>query len=104
MSVNKVILKGRLGGDPEINGTATKLSLATSYSYKKESGEKVENTAWHKCVAFGRLGEVISKHFKKGDEIYIEGRIDYHEHEGKYYTNIIISEFDFCGPKQDAPF
>lgn len=114
MSVNKVIIKGRLGKDPETTNGVVKFSVATSEKYEK-NGEKVEKTQWHNIVAFGKLGEILSKYFKKGDEIFIVGKIEYNEHEGKYYTSIIANEFDFVGSngktasettvnQDDAPF
>ena len=111
MSLNKSFLKGRLGGDPETKNTVVTFSIATDDGYKDKDGNKVENTNWHRCTAFGKTGEIIAKWFKKGDEILVIGRIDYREYEGKYYTSIIVSEFDFVGsskqsegqPKQTAP-
>jgi len=98
MSVNKVILKGRLGNDPENNSGVVKFSVATSEKYtKKDTGEKVEKTQWHNIVAFSKLGEILQKYFKKGDEIFLIGKINYNEHEGKYYTSIVVDEFDFVG-------
>lgn len=109
MSLNKAILKGRLGGDPEVKNSVVNFSIATDDGYKDKDGNKVENTNWHRCTAFGKTGEIIAKWFKKGDEILVIGRIDYREYDGKYYTNIIVSEFDFVSskqsegqPKQDA--
>ena len=97
MKNNFVYLKGRLGKDPEnINGVV-KFSMATSQKYKSKEGEQVEKTQWHNCVAFKKTGEIIEKFFKKGDEIIIEGAIEYNEHEGKYYTSIKVASFDFCG-------
>jgi len=104
MSVNKAIIKGRLGGDPENRNGAVNFSVATDDGYKDKSGNKVENTNWHRVTAFGKHDEIIETWFKKGDEIFIMGRIDYREHEGKFYTSIIASEFDFVGPaKKQEP-
>lgn len=102
MSINKIIIKGRLGADPENRSGAVNLSIATDDGYKDKHGNKVEVTNWHRATAFGKLAEVIEKWFKKGDEIFIIGRIQYREHEGKYYTNIIINEFDFVGSRQES--
>lgn len=102
MSVNKAIIKGRLGTDPENRSGVVNLSIATDDGYKDKDGNKVEVTNWHRATAFGKLAEVIEKWFKKGDEIFIVGRIQYREHEGKYYTNIIINEFDFVGSRQES--
>jgi len=79
--VNKVILIGNLGQDPEVrytpNNTAVaNLSLATSESWKdKNTGEQMERTEWHKVVFFGRMGEVAGEYLKKGSKIYVEGKL-----------------------------
>lgn len=97
MSINKIIIKGRLGGDPENRSGVVNFSVATDDGYKDKDGNKVENTNWHRVTAFGKLGEILEKWVKKGDEVIIIGRVQYREHEGKYYTNIIANEFDFVG-------
>ena len=79
--VNKVILVGNLGQDPEVrytpNGKAvTGLSLATSESWRdKQSGENRENTEWHRVVLFGKLAEVAGEYLRKGSQVYIEGHL-----------------------------
>lgn len=101
MSVNKVILKGRLGDDPGLSNGTVRFSLATDEGYKDKQGNKVEKTAWHSIVAFGKLGEIFEKHLKKGDEVLIIGKLDYYKtDEGKYYTSIIADEFDFVSNKK----
>ena len=80
MSVNKVMLVGRLGQDPDVrympNETAVcNFSLATSRRYKNKDGERVENTEWHRVVMFGKLAEIAKEYVKKGSQIYIEGRL-----------------------------
>ena len=102
MKLNKAILGGRLGGDPETNNGATQFSIATDDSYKGSDGTKIEQTNWHRCVAFGKLGEIIEKYCKKGDEIIVQGAIKYREHEGKWYTSIMVSDFTFVSsPKRN---
>jgi single-strand DNA-binding protein len=101
MSVNKVILKGRIGKDLESITGGVKFSVATDEGYTKD-GNKVEKTAWHNVVAFGKLGEILQKYFSKGSEILIVGKLDYTEKDGKYYTSIIASEFDFVGSSKQA--
>jgi len=96
MSVNKVILKGRIGKDLETINGGVKFSIATDESYNKD-GNKVEKTAWHNIVAFGKLAEILNKYFSKGSEIFIVGKLEYTEKDGKYYTSIIANEFDFVG-------
>lgn len=97
--MNKIILKGRLGKDPENYNGVVKFSVATDDGYMKD-GNKIDKTNWHNIVAFGKVGEVISNHFKKGDEIIVVGRVEYNEHDGKYYTSVVLSEFEFCGSRQ----
>ena len=79
-TVNRVILVGRLGKDPEVrstpNGTSvTKFSLATDEKFTDRSGEKQERTEWHNIVAWGKLGEICGQYLKKGKLVYIEGSI-----------------------------
>ena len=95
MSVNKVILKGHLGMDPENNKGTVKFSIATDDGYKNKEGEKIENTNWHNIVAFGKLGEILEKYLKKGNEVVIIGRLQYNIYEDKRYTQIIADSFDF---------
>jgi len=78
--VNKVILIGRLGADPEIRFTpdgtmVANLRLATDESYKNKDGEKVQKTEWHRIVAFRKLAEICQSYLTKGKQIYIEGRL-----------------------------
>lgn len=101
--INKVILLGLLGQDPEVRYTAsgtcvTTFSIATNEQYKdKRTGEKVEKAVWHNCVGFAKTGEIIGEYFKKGMKVYIEGSIDHqkYEKEGetKYITKIIVKDF-----------
>ena len=80
-SVNKVILVGNVGKDPEIRsfqsgGRVAKFSLATSENWKdKATGERKEKTEWHNIVAWGKIGEICAQYLKKGGQVYIEGRI-----------------------------
>ncbi len=101
--VNKVILIGNLGADPEVRympsgGAVTNLSLATSESWKdKTSGERVEKTEWHRVVLFNRLAEVAGEYLKKGGKVYIEGSIrtrKWQDQNGqdRYTTEIVGSE------------
>lgn len=100
--VNKVILVGRLGRDPEMTYTPSgmavcKFSLATSK--KKKDGPEV--TAWHRCTAFGKTGEVIGQYLSKGRELFVEGEIQYGQYEKdgitRYTTDIIVNQFSFIG-------
>ncbi len=109
MSVNKVILVGRLGKDPETrymtNGEAvTNVTLATSENWKDKNGEKQEKTEWHSLVFYRRLAEVAGEYLKKGSQIYVEGKIQtrkWQDKEGKdrYTTEIIVNEMQMLGSK-----
>ncbi len=108
-SVNKVILVGNLGRDPEVkympSGDAVaNVALATSSKYKNKAGELVEETEWHRVTFFGRQAEVVGEYLKKGKSIYIEGRLKtrkYTDKDGveKYATDIIASEMQMLGGK-----
>jgi single-strand DNA-binding protein len=106
--VNKVILIGNLGADPETRYTAggsaiTTVSLATSESWKdKQTGEAKERTEWHRVKFFGRLAEIAGEYLKKGKQVYIEGSIrtdKYTDKEGieRYATDIIANEMHMLG-------
>ena len=120
-SINKVILIGRLGKDPEIRSTQdgskiANLSLATSESWKTKSGERQEKTEWHKVVCFNdRTTDVIEKYCKKGGNVYVEGAIQTRkwtdkDGQDRYSTEIVIGRFngsltllDSKGSGSDAP-
>ena len=105
--VNKVILVGHLGRDPELrytqNGQAVaNFSLATSESYSKRDGEREERTEWHRIVAWGRLAEICGEYLSKGRQIYIEGRIqtrEWEDREGekRRTTEIVAREMQMLG-------
>ena len=109
MSVNKVILVGRLGKDPEQrfmpNGEAvTNATLATSENWKDKSGEKQEKTEWHNLTFYRRLAEIAGEFLKKGSMIYVEGKLatrKWQDKEGKdrYTTDIIVGEMQMLGGK-----
>jgi single-strand DNA-binding protein len=107
--INKVILIGNLGRDPEVsytpNGLAVaKFSIATSDSWKdKKSGEMQERTEWHRITAFGKLGEICGEYLSKGKQVYIEGRLQTSswEKDGitRYSTDIIANDMKMLGAK-----
>ena len=107
MSVNKVILVGRLGRDPEEFTTTTgkvvsTFSLATDRKYTNEKGEKVEETEWHSCAAYGKVAEVINKYLKKGRQVYLEGFLRTREFTGKdgvkrWKTEVIVNTMQMIG-------
>jgi single-strand DNA-binding protein len=107
-SINKVILIGRLGKDPEIrfmpNGEGVaNFSIATSESWKDKAGEKQEKTEWHNCVAYRKLAEIIGEYLKKGSELYIEGKLTTEKYakDGvtRYATKIIVNDMKMLGGK-----
>ena len=105
--VNKVILVGTLGKDPEVRysqaGAAlTSVSIATNESWKDKNGEKQERTEWHRVKFFGRLAEIAGEYLKKGGQVYIEGSLrteKYTDKQGveKYSTDIIANEMQMLG-------
>jgi single-strand DNA-binding protein len=105
--VNKVILVGNLGADPEIRHTPSgttvaNMRIATSEVFSNKSGEREQRTEWHRVVAFGRLAEIIGQYLKKGRQIYIEGRIRTREWEDqggnkRYTTEIIANQMVMLG-------
>jgi single-strand DNA-binding protein len=112
MSVNKVILVGRLGKDPETrympNGEAvTNATLATSENWKDKSGEKQEKTEWHNLTFYRRLAEIAGEFLKKGSMIYVEGKLatrKWQDKEGKdrYTTDIIVNEMQMLSSKSGS--
>ncbi|MGD2113054.1 MAG: single-stranded DNA-binding protein [Gammaproteobacteria bacterium] len=106
--VNKVILVGNLGSDPEVRYTAggdavANLSVATAESWRdKQSGEKQERTEWHRVVMFRRLGEIAAEYLKKGSQVYIEGRLQTRKWQDKngndrYTTEIVANDMQMLG-------
>jgi single-strand DNA-binding protein len=110
-SLNKVTLIGNLGGDPEVRSTTggsrvAQFSLATSRSWNSASGDKQEKTEWHRCVLWNtkgaQLADVAEKYLKKGDKVYVEGRIEYRqwtdkEGQTRYTTEINVRELIMLG-------
>ena len=106
--VNKVILVGNLGRDPEIKYTASgaaiaNITIATSESWNdKQTGEKVEKTEWHRVVAFQRLAEIMGEYLKKGSQVYIEGKLQtrkWQDQSGadRYSTEVVASDMQMLG-------
>jgi len=99
--INKAILIGNLGADPEVRYTqdgkaVANFRMATTETWKKQDGSKDEHTEWHRVVAFGRLGEICGQYLSKGSKVYIEGRIQTREWEKdgvkRYTTEILARE------------
>jgi single-strand DNA-binding protein len=109
--INKVILIGRLGRDPEIRYTpdgraVANFSIATSEEWRdKDSGEKKERTEWHRIVVFGKMGEICGQYLSKGRQVYLEGRIQTRswEKDGvtRYTTEIVAGDVQFLGSRND---
>lgn len=112
-SVNKVILVGNLGKDPEVKFTPSgvpvaKFSLATNERYKDKGGEWQDRTEWHNIVAWQRLAEIVGEYVKKGSKIYIEGRLqtssweDKQSGEKKYRTEVVASDLVLLGGRGEG--
>ena len=111
--INKAIIVGNLGRDPEVRYTANgnaiaNITVATTESWKdKQSGERQEKTEWHRVVFFGRLAEVAGEYLKKGAQVYIEGRLQTRKWEDKsgqerYTTEIVANEMQMLGSRGDG--
>lgn len=105
--VNKVIILGNLGQDPDVKFTPSgsavvNLTLATSESWKdKNTGEKQDRTEWHRCVGWGKTAEIIGEYVKKGDQLFVEGKLQTKKYQKNgvdhYSTEIVIDKFQFIG-------
>ena len=109
-SVNKVILIGNLGRDPETRympdgGAITNISLATTETWKDKNGDKQEKTEWHRVAFFGKLAEIAGEYLKKGSQCYVEGRLQtrkWQDKDGqdKYTTEIVADRMQMLGSRQ----
>jgi single-strand DNA-binding protein len=109
-SVNKVILVGNLGRDPETRyapdgGAITNVSIATTETWKDKNGEKQEKTEWHRVVFFSKLAEIAGEYLKKGSQVYVEGRLQtrkWQDKDGqdKYSTEIVADRMQMLGSRQ----
>jgi single-strand DNA-binding protein len=106
-SLNKVMLIGNLGSDPEVRTTPSgtkvaKLSLATNRAFQDRSGQQQEKTEWHRLTFFGRLADIVEQYVTKGDRLYVEGRIEYSQTQDdqggtRYWTDIVVNEMVMLG-------
>lgn len=106
-SLNKVLLIGNIGAEPEIKTTGggtkyAKVSLATNRTFKDRSGQQQEKTEWHRLTFWDRLAELVEQYVHKGDRIYVEGRLEYSQTEDqqgqqRYWTDIIVQEMVLLG-------
>jgi single-strand DNA-binding protein len=109
-SVNKVIIIGNLGRDPETRympegGAITNISVATTETWKDKNGEKQEKTEWHRVAFFGKLAEIAGEYLKKGSQVYVEGRLQtrkWQDKDGvdKYTTEIVANAMQMLGSRQ----
>ena len=109
-SVNKVILIGNLGRDPETRympdgGAITNVSIATTETWKDKNGDKQEKTEWHRVAFFGKLAEIAGEYLKKGSQVYVEGRLQtrkWQDKDGndKYTTEIVADRMQMLGSRQ----
>ena len=111
--INKALLIGNLGADPEVRYTAggsavANVRLATAESWRdKDSGEQQERTEWHRVVFFGRLAEIVGEYLRKGSQVYVEGRIQtrkWQDRDGndRYSTEIVANEMQMLGGRSDG--
>ena len=110
--INKVILVGNLGNDPEVKYTqsgmaVTRVSLATTSVRKDREGNQQERTEWHRVVFFGKLGEIAGEYLRKGSSVYVEGSIRYDKYTGqdgqeRYTTDIVADEMQMLGGRGDG--
>ena len=111
--VNKVILIGRLGGDPEVRyttngGAVANFNMATNESWVDKSGQKQERTEWHRVIAWGKLGELCGQYLAKGRQAYVEGKLQtrqWTDKEGakRYTTEVVALNVQFLGSPGDRP-
>lgn len=112
-SLNKVMLIGNVGSDPEIRMTPSgakvgKFSLATNRTYQDRTGQQQERTDWHRLTFFGRLTDIVEQWVKKGDRLYVEGRIEYSQTQDdqggtRYWTDIVVNEMVMLGSGTGGP-
>jgi single-strand DNA-binding protein len=110
--VNKVILVGNLGKDPEVrhleNGTAVaNFPIATSESYKDKEGNRIDQTEWHNVVVWRKLAEIAESYLKKGSQVYLEGKLrtrSWEDQQGnkKYTTEVVADTFTMLGKREDT--
>lgn len=109
--INKLILIGNVGKEPEIKqfegGKVARLSLATSEKFKDRQGQQQEKTQWHNCVIWGKLADVCESYVHKGSKLYIEGKVEYRKYSAqdgtdKYVTEVIVRNFQMLDSKQSA--
>lgn len=111
-TVNKVILVGRLGADPQLKYTPSgranaSFTLATNFVWKDQDGNKQEKTDWHRVKAWGKLAEVMGEWLKKGSYVYLEGKLQTRSYEDdngvkKWITEVVVTDMEMLGKKSDV--
>lgn len=106
-SLNKVMLIGNIGADPEVRTTPSgtkvaKLSLATNRVFQDRAGQQQEKTEWHRLTFFAKLADIVEQYVTKGDRLYVEGRLEYSQTQDdqgvvKYWTDIVVTEMVMLG-------
>lgn len=112
-SLNKVMIIGNVGSDPEIRMTPSgskvaKLSVATNRTYQDRTGQQQERTDWHRLTFFGRLADIVEQWVNKGDRLFVEGRIEYSQTQDdqggtRYWTDIVVNEMVMLGSGPGGP-
>ncbi|MCI0514668.1 single-stranded DNA-binding protein [candidate division KSB1 bacterium] len=110
-SVNRVVILGRLGADPEVQYTPTgvavaKFNVATNRAWKDEAGNVIEKTDWHRIIAWRKQAEIIGEYLKKGAQVYVEGRLetrswDDQNNQKRYITEVIVENLVLLGKRDD---
>jgi len=112
-SLNKVMLIGNVGSDPEVRMTPSgakiaKVSLATNRTYQDRTGQQQERTDWHRLTFFGKLSDIVDQWVNKGDRIFVEGRIEYSQTQDdkggtRYWTDIVVNDLVMLGAGSGGP-
>lgn len=112
-SLNKVMLIGNLGADPDMRTTPSgtkvgKLSLATNRTFQDRTGQQQERTEWHRLTFFGKLADIVEQYVTKGDRLYVEGRLEYSQTQDdqgntRYWTDIVVTELIMLGQGVGMP-
>lgn len=113
-SLNKVMLIGNVGNEPEVRATSSgarvaKVSLATNRTFQDRSGQQQERTEWHRLTFFGRLADIVEQWVHKGDKLYVEGRIEYSQTQDetgntRYWTDVVVNEMLMLGGQGGGDF
>lgn len=111
-SLNKVMLIGNVGNDPEVRLTPSgakvvKTSLATNRTFQDRTGQQQERTDWHRLTFFGKLADIVEQYVRKGDRLYVEGRIEYSQTQDdqggiRYWTDIVVTDLVMLGSASGA--